>query len=121
MSESVEAYFSGKPHSREIFAVLRELIASNGPVEVSVASQIVFAVTRKFAWVWLYNVTGKNPEGTVQIMLALDREMAHAPVYRVTQVGRARWNHLVVVHSLDEAHDPRLAELIAAAYRFGAK
>ncbi|NKX85763.1 DUF5655 domain-containing protein [Nocardia coubleae] len=118
---AVEAYFSGKPHSREIFGVLRELIASNGPVEVSVASQIVFAVARKFAWVWLYNVTGKNPEGTVQIMLALDREMAHAPVYRVTQVGRARWNHLVVVHSLDEARDPRLAELIAAAYRFGAK
>ncbi|MFI5498250.1 DUF5655 domain-containing protein [Nocardia asteroides] len=125
MSESADdaiaAFFAGKPHSLEIFTVLRELIAGNGPAELSVASQIGFGRTRKFAWVSLYNITGRNPEGTVQIMLAIDREIAGPPVYRVNQVGRARWNHLVVVHSLAEAHDPELAELIAAAYRFGAK
>lgn len=118
---AIETFFAGKPHSREIFTVLRELIAANGPAELSVASQITFGLARKFAWVSLYNITGRNPEGTVQIMLAIDEEMARPPVYRVNQVGRSRWNHLVVVHSMAEARDPELAVLIAAAYRFGAK
>ncbi|MEV6217607.1 DUF5655 domain-containing protein [Nocardia sp. NPDC051833] len=125
MSDSVEdaiaTFFAGKPHSHEIFTVLRELIAANGPAELSVASQIGFGVARKFAWVSLYNVTGRNPEGTVQIMLAIDAEIAGPPVYRVNQVGRARWNHLVVVHSLAEARARELRVLIAAAYRFGVK
>ncbi|MEV0335068.1 DUF5655 domain-containing protein [Nocardia sp. NPDC050717] len=118
---AIDAWFAGKPHSREIFTVLRELIDACGPARVTVASQISFGNARKFAWVSLYNVTGRNPEGTVQIMLAIDEEMAGDPVYRVTQVGRSRWNHLVVVHSLAEARAPELAVLIAAASRFGAK
>lgn len=119
--DAIAAFFTGKPHSLEIFTALRELIAATGPAELSVASQISFGVARKFAWVSLYNVTGRNPEGTVQIMPAIDREFAGPPVYRVNQVGRARWNHLVVVHSLAEAWARELQVLIAAAYRFGAK
>lgn len=104
---AIETFFAGKPHSLEIFTVLRELIAADGPAELSVASQITFGLARKFAWVSLYNITGRNPEGTVQIMLAIDEEMARPPVYRVNQVGRSRWNHLVVVHSVAEARDRR--------------
>ncbi|MGW6727799.1 hypothetical protein ACWF9G_17990 [Nocardia sp. NPDC055029] len=53
MNESVDAaietFFAGKPYSLEIFTVLRELIAANGPAELSVASQITFGLARKFA------------------------------------------------------------------------
>lgn len=82
-------------------------------------AQISFGVKRKFAWVWLYNITGANPEGTVQIMLALNERVDEPPVYRVTQLGKASWSHLVVVHSIDEARDPKLPALIRAAYRYG--
>ncbi|MFI6866164.1 DUF5655 domain-containing protein [Nocardia sp. NPDC050406] len=117
--QRVREYFEGKPHSFEIFTVLRELIDQRGACEMSVGSQITFGVRRKFAWIWLYNVTKTHPEGTVQIMLAMAERLDGPPVYRVTQIGASRWNHLVVVHSLDEARDPALAELVAAAYRFG--
>ncbi|WP_282786362.1 DUF5655 domain-containing protein, partial [Nocardia sp. CC201C] len=101
--QRVREYFAGKPHSQEIFAALRALIEQQGECEMTVGSQISFGVARKFAWIWLYNVTGANPEGTVQIMLALREEHDIPPVYRVTRIGNARWNHLIVVHSLEEA------------------
>ncbi|WP_069167229.1 DUF5655 domain-containing protein [Nocardia altamirensis] len=115
----VREYFDGKPHSLDIFQLLRGLIEQQGPCEMSIASQISFGVTRKFAWIWLYNITGANPEGTVQIMLAMNEERDEPPVYRVTPIGKSRWNHLIVVHSMDEARDPRLRALIREAYRYG--
>jgi hypothetical protein len=116
---AIQEYFAGKPHTHEIFTVLQKEITAHGESTMTVASQISFSAKRKFAWIWLYNVTGANPEGTVQIMLALGREVAGPPVYRVTQLGKNRWNHLVVVHSLEEARDPKLRALIKEAYAYG--
>jgi hypothetical protein len=119
--EKISTFFADKPSSYEIFKVLRERIEVQGECEISVASQISFGVKRKFAWIWLYNVTSAHPEGMVQIMLALDKKMDGPPVYRVTQIGPRRWNHLVVVHSLDEAKDSRLTALLQAAYVYGSQ
>jgi hypothetical protein len=116
---AVQEYFAGKPHTHEVFAALQKEILTHGDATMTVASQISFSAKRKFAWIWLYNVTGANPEGTVQIMLALGREVAKPPVYRTAPIGKNRWNHLVVVHSLDEAKDPRLHVLIKEAYVYG--
>ncbi|MFC9999865.1 DUF5655 domain-containing protein [Nocardia sp. NPDC127526] len=117
--DGVREYFAGKPRSYEIFSVLRALIEEQGDCAMSVGAQISFGARRKFAWIWLYNITGANPQGTVQIMLALGEPHEGPPVYRVTPIGKSRWNHLVVVHTLDEARDPRLAALIGAAHRYG--
>ncbi|MGW0247207.1 DUF5655 domain-containing protein [Nocardia goodfellowii] len=117
--QQLRAYFAEKPRSFEIFTLLSELIEQQGECEVSVGSQISFGSKRKFAWIWLYNITGKNPQGTVQIMLAMDEKIEEPPVYRVTAIGKRRWNHLVVVHSLEEARDPKLHRLIERAYRYG--
>jgi hypothetical protein len=46
-------HFEGKPRSRVIFEILAERIASLGPSDVTVASQISWGRSRKFAW---YNV-----------------------------------------------------------------
>jgi hypothetical protein len=121
VSNAIENYFAGKPHTYEIFKELQRQIRAQGDSEVHVASQISFGGKRKFAWIWLYNITGAHPEGTVQIMLALDRKVDEPPIYRVTQIGSRRWNHLAVVHSMDEAQDPKLYALIEEAYRYGTK
>jgi hypothetical protein len=120
-SNVIQDYFAGKPHTYEIFKELQRQIRAQGDSKMQVASQISFGGKRKFAWIWLYNISGANPEGTVQIMLALDREVDEPPVCRVTQIGSRRWNHLVVVHSMDEARDPKLHALIEEAYRYGTK
>jgi hypothetical protein len=113
-------YFADKRHSYEVFEVLLQHIKKQGECDMFIASQISFGLKRKFAWIYLYNVTAANPEGIVQIMLALSRKVDAPPVYRATQVGKNRWNHLVVVHSLAEGKDPKLTRLIEEAYRYGA-
>src|SRR5687767_6817400 len=107
----IRDYFANKPHSYEIYKILSARIQALGTSDMQVASQISFSVKRKFAWIWLYNITSKNPEGTIQILLAIDKPIDKPPVYRVTKIGKSRWNHLVVVHSLDEAKDPKLTLL----------
>lgn len=119
--KTIEDYFKDKPTTKKIFNRLRRLIDSCGESEIDVKSQITFGAKRKFAWIWLYNITGKNPEGTVQIMLALDEKVDEPPVYRVTRVGAKRWNHLIVIHDINEANNEQLIELISKAYKYGAR
>jgi hypothetical protein len=115
----LDDYFKDKPTSRKIFDQLESEINNQGKSEIAIGSQISFAVDRKFAWIWLYNVSKKNPEGTVQIQLALGESRDLKSVYRVSKVGKSRWNHLVVVHNLTEAKSKQLAKLIAEAYEYG--
>jgi hypothetical protein len=112
-------YFANKPTSYKIFTLLRAGIKAQGDCKMTIESQISFGAKRKFAWIWLYNITGTNPEGTVQIMLALNKKVDEPPVYRVTQIGKKRWNHLIVVHSIAEAKHPALTTLLQAAYTYG--
>lgn len=116
---TIEEYFAGKPQSREIFDAVVDRIAAQGPYELSVASQISFRVDRKFAWFWLYNVTKMNPNGVPHLMLALGRVVDHPGVRDITQVGKSRWNHQIVVRTLDDATSGWLGSLIQQAYRYG--
>jgi hypothetical protein len=117
--EKVDEYFAGKPESRDVFDVVAARIGELGPSEIEVKSQISFAVDRKFAWFWLYNVTKKNPSGVPHLMLALDRRVTDPHVREVNQISNKRWNHQIVIRTLDDAHSEWLGELIAAAYRYG--
>jgi hypothetical protein len=121
MAPTVEEYFAGKPDSFKVFEVLAGRIGALGPSEIEVKSQISFAVTRKFAWFWLYNVTQKNPNGVPHLMLAIDRKLSDPHVREVAQVGKNRWNHQIVVRSMDDANSDWLDDLIAEAYAFGAE
>jgi hypothetical protein len=118
---TVAEYFAGKPDSYAVFEVLAGRIGALGPSEIEVKSQISFAVTRKFAWFWLYNVTQKNPSGVPHLMLAIDRKASDRHVREVTQVTKNRWNHQIVVRSMDDANSEWLGDLMAEAYAFGAK
>ncbi|HEX6301987.1 MAG TPA: DUF5655 domain-containing protein [Acidimicrobiia bacterium] len=117
--ESVDEYFAGKPESREIFEVIAARIAQRGPSDVSVGSQISFGCNRKFAWFWLYNVTKKNPSGVPHLMLAIDEKLEDPHVREVNRISKNRWNHQIVIRTLDDARSVWLGELIAAAYQYG--
>ena len=116
---SIEEYFEGKPDSLATFRVIADQISAFGPCEVSVASQISFGVKRKFAWFWLYNVSRKNPDGVPHLMLALDREIRSAHVRQIQKIGRARWNHQIVIRSKGDAESEWLRQLLEIAYAYG--
>jgi Domain of unknown function (DUF5655) len=116
---SIQEYFEGKPKSHATFQVIADRIASLGPCDVEVASQISFGVTRKFAWFWLYNVTRKNPDGVPHLMLALPNEHRSAHVRNIEQIGAGRWNHQIVIRTNADATSEWLRELLEIAYSYG--
>ncbi|MGH8913701.1 MAG: DUF5655 domain-containing protein [Acidimicrobiia bacterium] len=118
-SRELDEYFEDRPGSREIFAILADRINALGDAEMTIGSQISFGLQRKFAWFWLYNVTTKNPNGVPHLMLALDHERKSEQVRNVSQVGKHRWNHQIVVRTTEDARSRWLGEFLSLAYRYG--
>jgi Domain of unknown function (DUF5655) len=118
-SRELEQYFEGRPESAKIFDILADRIERLGGAEITVGSQISFGRKRKFAWFWLYNVTKTNPSGVPQLMLALDQELPSEHTRLVTQAGKKRWNHQIMVRSEADARSEWLGELLALAHRYG--
>lgn len=116
---SVDEYFAGKPETRQIFDAVAARIAACGPSDVEVKTQISFGVRRKFAWLWLYNVTKKNPSGVLHLMLALNRQVEDPNVREIDQLSKNRWNHQIVIRRMEDAESDWLGELITLAYGYG--
>ena len=116
---TVEEYFEGKPETFRIFTAVHDRIGALGPAQTTVKSQISVGLNRKFAWFWLYNVTQKNPNGILHVMLALDREFDDPHVRDISRVGKNRWNHQVVLRNLDDARSEWLYALLDEAYAYG--
>jgi hypothetical protein len=85
----IDDYFADKPETHKIYRVVEQRILALGPAERAVESQISFGVNRKFAWFWLYNVTQKNPNGILHLMLALDHDTDDPHVRDISKVGKA--------------------------------
>ncbi|MGH3650045.1 MAG: DUF5655 domain-containing protein [Acidimicrobiia bacterium] len=118
-TQTVDEFFEGKPKSRAIFETVAARIERQGPSTVEVKSQISFAVNRKFAWFWLYNVTQQNPSGVLHVQLALHHRVDEPRVRDISQTGRNRWNHQVVIRTLDDARSVWLGDLLEQAYAYG--
>ncbi len=115
-------YFTGYPRQANLFAEIKRMIESIGPVQVAVMkSGISFATRYKFAWVWLpqkYDL--KQPEGSLVLSFGLDRPVNHAKIKEVVNPGPQRWTHHVVVK--EEADlDDTLCEWLTEAYRFSGR
>lgn len=121
MDEAIAVYFEGKPESFEIFKAVYEQVRSLGSFDVSVKSQISFGVKRKFAWFWLYNVTQKDPNGILHLMLCIERGIDDPHVRSLNQIGKDRWNHQIVIRELEDASSQWLRSLMKAAYSFGSR
>jgi len=114
----VDAYFADKPQSRQVFDAARKTIEAAGPATMTVRTQISFGNDRKFAWFWLYNVTKKDPNGVLHIMLAIDEAVESSHVRNVEQVSNARWNHQIVLPTVADAESAWLRDLVSRAYRY---
>ncbi|WP_296197110.1 DUF5655 domain-containing protein [uncultured Microbacterium sp.] len=68
---------------------------------------------RKFLWCWAYE---KTADGTLYVMVTLDRELDDPNFHDVSQVSKNRWNHNVVVKTAETANSGWLRKLIRAGY-----
>lgn len=116
---TIEDYFDGKPETRAIFSAVHDRIAALGPSEMTVASQISVGAKRKFAWFWLYNVTKKHPDGVLHLMLAIDRQIDDPHIRDISQISANRWNHQIVIRTIDDARSEWLGDLLELAYAYG--
>src|SRR5690606_23885553 len=105
---------------KQIFSIVAERIETLGGAEMTVGKQISSGRRRKFGSFWLYNVTKKDPNGVPHLMLALDHERSDGHVRNISRIGKHRWNHQIVVRSVDDAQSDWLGEFLALAYDYGA-
>ena len=117
--KELDAWFEGKPDTYEQFRAVRKQIEGSGRSELSIGKQISFGTSRKFVWFWLYNVTGKTPNGLLHVQLAIDGKVDDEHVRSHTEIGKYRWNHQIVIRSLDDAKSAWLGTLIERAYAYG--
>ena len=110
--------FSGKPASADMYAAIESYVLSLGSVTKHLTAQVSFSVNRKFLWVWAYERTG---DGTLFLNVRLDRPAEDPHFHRVDQVSANRWNHHVVVKTMEAAQSDWLRDLIRAGHEFASR
>ena len=107
--------FRGKPATAAMYTAIESYVVSLGDVTKHLTAQVSFSVNRKFLWAWAYE---KTTDGTLFLNVRLDRPLEDPNVHRVTQVSANRWNHHVVVKTMEAAQSGWLRALIGAGYEF---
>ena len=110
--------FSGKPASAAMYAVIESYVLSLGSVTKHLTAQVSFSVNRKFLWIWVYE---KTSDGTLFLKVRLDRPLEDPHFHRVGQISANRWNHHVVVKTMEAAQSGWLRDLIRAGDEFAAR
>jgi hypothetical protein len=66
-------------------------------------------------------VTGTTPDGVPHLMLAIEEPIADPHVRRLDQIGANRWNHQVVIRTLEDARSDWLGDMLKRAYDYGSR
>ena len=93
-------------------------VISLGSAEKHLTAQVSFSVNRKFLWIWVYE---KTSDGTLFLNVRLDRPLEDPHFHRVGQISANRWNHHVVVKTMEAAQSDWLRDLIRAGHEFAAR
>ena len=110
--------FSKKPKTDAYCQAIDAYVTGLGSVKRELRSQVSYSVNRKFLWMWAYEKTG---DGTLYLNVTLDHREEFPGIHRVTQVSARRWNHHVVVKSLETANSSWLRELIKKGFEFSCR
>ena len=110
--------FSGKPATAAMYATIESSVLSLGSVTKHLTAQVSFSVNRKFLWAWAYERTA---DGILFLNVRLDRPVEDPHVHCVDQVSANRWNHHVVVKTMEAAQSDWLRNLIRAGHEFASR
>lgn len=117
-SNKMTGDFSGKPTTAAMYTTIESYVMSLGSATKHLTAQVSFSVNRKFLWIWAYE---KTSDGTLFLNVRLDRPMEDPHFHRVSQISANRWNHHVVVKTMEDAQSDWLRDLIRTGYEFAAR
>lgn len=116
----VEDLFKERAASFALYESARRLVESIGPVTVRVTkTQVAFAVSRQFAWVWLPPAWARNrPQECIVLSFAARQQIEHTRIVQVVQPYPGRWMHHVIIEQESDL-DEQIEEWMVEAYAFG--
>ncbi len=110
--------FTDKPTTQAYFKTISNFVESLRPSKRESKAQISYGIKRKFIWFWAYD---KTPDGTLYMMVCLDKKLSDSLFHYVKQSSPNRWNHHIEVKSKSIAESKSLKDLVRAGYEFAGK
>lgn len=97
---TIDMLFEGRPEARRLFEGIRAAIESIGPVTVeTMKTQVSFASTRKFAWVWLPQIwVKKRPDDSVTLTFDLNHQISDQRIVQAVEPSPGHWTHHVLIN-----------------------
>lgn len=108
----MKGIFTDKPTTQAYFEAIDTLITSFGGADQEIKAQCSYKLKRKFLWLWVYD---KTPDGTMFVNILLDYKMETPFLHDINQVSENRFNHNIVIKSLDIVESK---ELLQSSYEF---
>lgn len=114
---TIEGLFAGRPAAFGLFEIVRQYIASLGPVKMEAAkTQVSFGVGSRFAWVWLPQMwVKKQREGSITLTFDLGRHVMHPRIKQAVEPRSGRWTHHVVIET-EADFDGNVRDWLREAY-----
>lgn len=119
--EALDRIFFRRPASRRLFKLVRDYIASLGPVEVVPRkTQVAFGHGRRFAWVWLPQMwIRQQPADSITLTFSLDHRIADPRIRQSLEPYPGRFtHHVVLIRPKDFDH--KVKRWLSDAYEFAA-
>ena len=103
---SLEAFFDGRPFSRQLFDCLAEMIHSLGHVDLRVTkSQVAFRCRKAFAWAWLPQQYLQGRGAPLVVSIALRRRDPSKRWKQVVQPKPGWFMHHLELNDLSDLDD----------------
>ncbi|MEY8370270.1 DUF5655 domain-containing protein [Aerococcaceae bacterium 50-4] len=114
----MKGVFTDKPITEAYFEAIDTLLTSLGGAEKEVKAQFTYKLKRKFLWLWVYD---KTADGTLFANVLLDHQMEAPFLHDINQVSKNRFNHNIVIKSMDTIQSQAFQDLLQASYSFAKK
>lgn len=111
----MKGVFTDKPTTQRYFVAIDTLVTSFGGAEKEIKSQCTYKLKRKFLWLWVYD---KTADGTLFMNILLDKKMDAPFLHDINQVSKNRFNHNIVIKSMDTIQSQAFQELLQESYEF---
>lgn len=111
----MKGVFTDTPTTQAYFEAIDTLISSLGGAEQEIKAQCTYKLKRKFLWLWVYD---KTADGTLFMNVLLDHQMEAPFLHDINQVSKNRFNHNIVIKSMETIQSKEFLDLLQASYKF---
>lgn len=105
-NKTLDEFFAGHEHSRQLFEALRQAVGAIGSVEVRVTkSQVAFRRRKAFAWAWMPGQYLCGRTAPLVLTLYLYRRDASPRWKEIVQPTPGRFTHHLELYAIQDIDD----------------